>query len=208
MTEDMTIDDLVATTIPFQLRGVTGRVTVRYGANEDPLRWGFGVLDQDWFSPELVRGFPVMQASVEHPSEGYAADLGWVQVVRYEVRDPGEEERLTVFDVPPQLAGSEIPFAAFGLRPTFFDAPAIGAREVTWDADTFLVYAPDAVLSRVLRAVCGFRWGYRVDGGAVSLDPLGIARPADWARNLSDLRARFTTWTFEEDPAWARGTPG
>lgn len=144
------VDGLARTTIPFRLRGTVGQISVQYGANDDPVRWGYAVLELDWFRPELVRGFPVMQASVEHPAEGYAAEMGWLQVVRYEVRDTGEEATVTVFDAPPQLANTETPYAAFGVRPTFFDAPSIeGLREVNWDADTFLVYTPDAVLSRI-----------------------------------------------------------
>jgi hypothetical protein len=173
------VDDLAVTTIPFRLRGTDGQITVQYGANEDPVRWGYAVLELDWFRPELVRGFPVIQASVEHPAEGYAADMGWLQVVRYEVRDPGEEATVTVFDAPPQLAETETPYAAFGVRPTFFDAPSIeGLRDVTWDADTFLVYTPDAVLSQVLRPLCGFTWGYRLQEGAVLLTPMSVPTPA------------------------------
>jgi hypothetical protein len=190
---------MTVTTIPFRLRGTDGHVTVQYGANEDPLRWGYAVLELDWFRPELVRGFPVMQASVEYPAEGYAADMGWLQVVRYEVRDPGEEGTVTVFDTPPQLAETGTPYAAFGIRPTFFDAPSIeGLREVNWGADTFLVYTPDAVLSRVLRPICGFRWGFRLHEGKVFLDLVSVADAGNWERNLPDLRGRFSSWTFEE----------
>lgn len=55
------------TTIPFRLRGADGKVSVLYGANEDPVRWGWAVLELGWFSPELVRGFPIMQATVDTP---------------------------------------------------------------------------------------------------------------------------------------------
>jgi hypothetical protein len=50
------VNDLDTTTIPFRLRGVEGQVTVQYGVNEDPVRWGYTVLDLEWFRPELVRG--------------------------------------------------------------------------------------------------------------------------------------------------------
>ena len=85
------------------------------------------------------------------------------------------------------------------VRPTFFDAPSIeGLREVSWGADTFLVYSPDAVLSRVLRPICGFKWGYQLRDGVVFLDPLSVAEAGDWERNLPDLRERFSSWIFEE----------
>ena len=192
--------ELERTTIPFRLRDLEGEISVLYGVNEDPVRWGYAVLELEWFKPELVRGFPIMEASVDHPAEGYAADMGWVQVVRYDIRDPGEEEHATVFDVPPQFADADIPYAAFGVRPTFFDAPAMSAQDATWRALTFLVHTPDAVLSRVIRPICGFSWGYRVDGGRVVLDPLAVADAGDWSEVLADLRARFVTWTFEPLP--------
>lgn len=189
-------------TIPFRLRGVDGKVSVMYGVNEDPVYWGYTVLELEWFTPELVRGFPVMQASVEYPAEGYAADMGWLQVVRYSVRDPGQEEQTTVFDVPPQLAATDIPYAAFGVRPTFFDAPAMAARNATWDADTFLVHTPDAVLSRVIQPICGFAWGYRVTDGDVLLNALRVADASDWERNVGDLRQRFGSWTFGDESSF------
>jgi hypothetical protein len=189
--------ELEMTTIPFRLRGVDGEVSVLYGVNEDPIRWGYAVLELEWFKPELVRGFPVMQASVDHPAEGYAADMGWLQVVRYDIRDPDEEERVTVFDVPPQLSETDIPYAAFGVHPTFFDAPAMSAKNATWRAATFLVHTPDAVLSRIIRPICGFSWGYRVEDGLVLLDALTVADASDWSGILADLRMRFATWTFE-----------
>lgn len=192
-------DGLGSTAIPFRLRGADGQVTIRYGVNEDPVRWGYPVLELSWAHPELVRGFPVIEAAVEHPAEGYAADMGWLQVVRYESRDPGEEERTTIFDVPPQLAEIEMPYAAFGVRPTFFDAPSTDAKDVDFDADTFLVYTPDAVMTRVLRPICAFRWGFRVREGDVLLHPLSAAGASDWERNLPGLRERFPSWTFEEE---------
>jgi hypothetical protein len=192
-------DGLSSTAIAFRLRGADGQVTVRYGVNEDPIRWGYGMLELAWAHPELVRGFPVIEAMVEHPAEGYAADMGWLQVVRYESRDPGEEERATIFDVPPQLADIEIPYAAFGVRPTFFDAPSTDAKDVDFDADTFLVYTPDAVMTRLLRPICAFTWGYRVREGKVLLHPLRAADVSDWERNLPGLRERFPRWTFEEE---------
>lgn len=191
-------DDLATTTIPFRLRGIDGHVTVAYGVNEDPDRWGYPVLALDWYRPDLVRGFPVMQASVTYPAEGYAAKLGWLQVLRYRLPDAIGEEHETVFDVPPQLGDVETPYAAFGVLPTFFDAPSTDAKDGTWEADTFLVCTPDAVLSRTLRYVCGFTWGYRLQAGMVSITPLTVADRSAWTRNLGDLRERFTTWAFED----------
>jgi hypothetical protein len=180
----------------FVLRGDEGTIRVRYGTNDDPRRWGYEVLQQDWYRAELVRGFPVMEASVEHPAEGYAADMGWIQVVRYQVRDPGEAGDVTVLDVPPQLSETDSPYLAFGVRPTAFDAPAIGARDVTWRARTFLTFTPDAVISRVIAPLGRFTWGYDVVDGVVAIVPIAVAGPDEWIDVLPALRERFPTWTF------------
>lgn len=184
--------------IPFRMRGLSGEVTVEYGTNDDPLHWGYDVLGM--YAPELAKGFPVVQASVSsYPGHGYAADMGWVQVVRYAVFDT--DESVIVFDVPPQLSDTDTPYMAFGVRPTMFDAPSfVDVRNVVWKADAFLVYTPDAVLTRRLVATCGFRWGYDITDATVAVDPLATATEEDWRRNLADLGPRFATWDFE--PAW------
>jgi hypothetical protein len=92
-----------------------------------------------------------------------------------------------------------MPYAAFGVRPIFFDAPSTDKKDVSFDADTFLVYTPNAVMTRVLRPICGFKWGYQVRDGDVLLNPLSVADASDWKRDLPDLRKRFPTWTFEEE---------
>lgn len=185
-----------ATTIPFLLRGAKGEVWVTYGINTGPERLGYGesVLGAD-YSPEMARGFPFLEAGVEFEGVGYGADFGWVQIVRYRVHDTGEET--TVFDTPPQLSDTDCPYLAFGVRPTMFDAPGFSdAQDVTWDADTFLVHTPDAVLSRDIRAICGFSWGYRLKGATPAAIPLTVATESDWERNLGDLRGRFPSWRF------------
>jgi hypothetical protein len=193
-------DQLASYSFPFLLRGVAGAIHVRYGVNDDPRRWGYESLNLDWYQEDFVRGFPVMEASVEHSAEGYGADMGWMQIVEYEVRDPGEEERVTVFDVPPQLSHTDMPYLAFGVRPTAFDAPAISSREVTWRANTFLTYTPDAVLSRVVRSVGGFTWGYDVVAGVVSVAPLAAASRDAWTALMPALEERFPNWTLLDDP--------
>jgi hypothetical protein len=40
-------DQLTSVSIPFPLRGVEGKIHVRYGVNDDPRRWGYEVLGLD-----------------------------------------------------------------------------------------------------------------------------------------------------------------
>ena len=94
------------TALPFRVRALGGEVRVAYGVNTDPTRWGFHLLGLD-AELESTRGFPVLQATVSYPAEGYAAYFGWVQLVRYWESD--SEEPAVVADVPPQLADAAIP---------------------------------------------------------------------------------------------------
>jgi hypothetical protein len=191
--------DLTRVTIPFLLRDSPGEVTVEYGPNDDPLRWGHDVLGLGWFEAERVKGFPVVEATVTHPAEGYRAYMGWLQVLRYDVRDPGEGVQAEIVDVVPQLAEVDLPYLAFGIRPTLFDAPCTDAMSISWAARSLLGYSPDAVMSKSLKAVCGFTWGFRVEDRARTVAPLQVATGDDWTGALSVLRERFPAWTFDED---------
>jgi hypothetical protein len=73
-------------TLPFSLLGRGGTVTVVYRANDDPERWGYSVLGLAW-PPRLAEGLPVLEARVSSPLEGYAAVMGWIQVVRIHVSE-------------------------------------------------------------------------------------------------------------------------
>jgi hypothetical protein len=176
----------------FALRGLPGTVRVRAGVNEDPRRWGYHLLDM----PELVersRGFPVVEATVEHPAEGYAAVMGWIQVARY--REPGSAEEVFV-DVAPQLQGSGMPWLSFGVRPAYFDAPSTDSNEATFRADAFLAVTPDGLMSPVAEPLCGFSWGYDVAGGAPGSAPLAPAGADQWAAMVPALADACPKWTF------------
>jgi hypothetical protein len=56
-------------------------VIVSFEANEDPQRWGYGALGLAW-PTELAHGLPVFRARTECSLDGYAAVMGWVQIVR------------------------------------------------------------------------------------------------------------------------------
>ena len=58
------------------------RTRVSITRNEEPARWGWRLLGID-VPLEHIVGFPVVEATVDYPGEGYAAVMGWVQVVRY-----------------------------------------------------------------------------------------------------------------------------
>jgi hypothetical protein len=186
--------------IPFSLRDVDGRVDISYEINNDPKRWGFHLLGQDWEGGEVPHGFPVLRARVRYPAEGYAAFLGWIQVIGLtEKGDDKQETFWVVPDVAPQSRDANIPYAVFGFEPTFFDAPATDAEDVEFLASAFLSYTPDVLLTPVVEPLCGFTWGYDVEHGTVRPKELRIGTPDDWFEARKLLRIRLPSWTFGGD---------
>jgi hypothetical protein len=181
----------------FRHRGVDGLIEVSLQSNDDPERWGWPLLGLD-VPLEYLVGFPVLEATVEYPAEGYAAVLGWVQVVRYRASD--EPDEVVLADVAPQLQGLGMPYVAFGVRPAFFDAPAISAPDADWRAWTFLTATPDVLMTRVVAPVCGFRWGYRRSGGSTELVEPVRASAEDWLGTREELTARYPAWEWRPDP--------
>ena len=73
----------------FRLRGAEGGVSVSFQANEDPARWGYGTLGLTW-PADIARGLPVIAARTECELDGYAAIMGWIQVVRIDVLESSQ----------------------------------------------------------------------------------------------------------------------
>jgi hypothetical protein len=199
----------VDASFPFRLRGLEGLVTVTYGRNHDPERWGYGLLGLDW-PQSLAKGLPVLRAVVSYAGEGYAAAMGWVQVVRIHVRETSEAMVAGVEKAPsgdhawvdgaPQLRDLGVPFVAYGVLPTLFDAPASTESDVRFVADSFLTVAPDAVMSRVSRPYVGLRWGYETVKGTPELLPLTPLDSSHWLEAIPLLEGQFREWRFE--PEW------
>jgi hypothetical protein len=191
---------------PFSLRGRSGSVAVEYGVNEDPERWGYGILGLPW-PPRLAGGLPVLRVTVSYPGEGYLAVMGWIQVVRIHVSELSESlvsdsERAPPgdhawADVPPHLQGLGVPFVSFGPRPTLFDAPASTEIDIRFVADSFLTASPDALMSRLSRPFFGLRWGYstrmREDPEVLPLTLLDVHH---WGEALPILEEQFSDWHF------------
>jgi hypothetical protein len=193
----MTIDSPESTTtVEYVLRGRPGRVVIRYGLNDEPSRWGYNLLGIKSLV-EGSRGFPVVTAEVETAAEGYAGVMSWIQMVWMKDLD-GEGPEELVFDRAPQLLDLDLPYVSFGARPVFFDAPSIDASNVDWDAQAFLTYTPDCLMTRVVKRLCGFSWGYRLRDRRPTSVPLCETGTTEWSAACPLLRARFQSWTFEE----------
>jgi hypothetical protein len=182
-----------ALVLPFRLRGYDGRVSVFYGVNRHPARWGFQHLGLP-FDIALTGGFPVCRAVVDYAGEGYHAVMGWIQVVT--VTD-ATGVRASVDDFP-MHRGLETPFAEFGERPTLFDAPGPNPprSDETWMAESFLAVVPDVARSRRVQAVLGFRWGYELTAMRATPLPVEAASETDWQRCLDALRRDYPAWVL------------
>ena len=66
------------TTIPFTLKDYPGQVTVRYGANTDPVKAGFDSLPSFPLDLRATLGYPCMHAIIDpYAGSGYRALCGW-----------------------------------------------------------------------------------------------------------------------------------
>jgi hypothetical protein len=182
--------------VPYSWRGRTGAVRVRVVENVDPTRVGCDRLDET-LPADAASGFPLCTATPEIGLEGYSAACGWIQVVR-STDSPGayETDPLALFrDV-------ETPFAFFGIAPVFFDAPFRATRyDLTWTARTFLAAVPDGVMSKDVRPLAAFAWGFHVRDDVISIEDPRALDLSVWDEHTSLWADHHPHWTFEPSSA-------
>ncbi|MGD0257628.1 MAG: hypothetical protein ABSB90_07095 [Thermoplasmata archaeon] len=153
---------------------------------------------------EAHSGFPGLLARVEPRGRGYNNWLGWIQFVNE--RDPRGTSFSSEHDPIWFLQGKEVPYAAVGYAPTFFDAPTRPARRaVLWEADLFLCTVPsvapaDGRPESPLEPLAGVRWGFRIDSDGAAPTPIAPRWTGDWAWAswVPVLRRRFPGWKFAD----------
>jgi hypothetical protein len=90
------------------------------------------------------------------------------------------------------------PYAFFGVRPELFDAPSREPRhDMDWQAHSFLCVSPDAVLTRHVQAIAGFRWGFTINRQAITFTRPAALGPETWDSRLDLLKASYPNWTFD-----------
>ena len=179
--------------IGFTLRAISGLITVSVTPNTDPDAIGYSLLTRGQ-PTDSAQGFPVCRATLTYPAEGYAAVLGWTQMVRSTDSATGR------FAMDPIALYQQIPtpYAFFGVKPELFDAPSRGARyDMDWEAHSFLCVSPDAVITRHVQAIAGFNWGFTITDGGIAFARPAALGPADWDSHLDLLRTDYPGWTFD-----------
>jgi hypothetical protein len=66
-----------------------------------------------------------------------------------------------------------------------------------WEAHSFLCISPDAVLTRRVQAIAGFRWGFGIAGGEIGRTPPAPLGPPTWDSHLGILRTSYPDWEFD-----------
>ena len=185
-----------ALSIPFEIGARKGRVKVFYSANKGVRDSGFTAIGHE-FTDEMVRGFPVMRATVSFNGRGYEAMLGWVQIVSHVHR---EVEKDFVIDLAPSMERNDFPYCEVGYKPTMFDAPCNRPRtNMIWRAYTFLlpfIPRPEKREVRRFYPLAGFTWGYVLSerGKTVKLLDPAETRPSDWRRVFPKCLRKFPRW--------------
>jgi hypothetical protein len=180
--------------IPFRLRDQTGHVEVVVEPNQDPSGLGCGLLS-DHIEADTAVGFPACTATIHYERAGYAAALGWIQLVRS--TDGASNGQQYDLDPLALLRGVDTPYAFFGIKPVLFDAPfRPSLADLDWQAHTFLCFSPDAVMTKTVCAATGFRWGFRLEDGVFTFHSVETLAPEVWTGHIPMLAAMFPTWTF------------
>ena len=176
--------------LPFSLRGLAGDVDISLDITRDP---------EDLGAMSEAIGLPHCQATIDYPGRGYAAMLGWVQLVRSTDNNSGGKQ----FEMDPLMLVGEVahPFAFFGVTPTLFDAPARSSRaDLDWLAHSFLCYLKDIDGDvRIVPAITGFSWGFTIAAGETTVIPARPLTAADWSLHRDLLHAEHPGWRFVEE---------
>jgi hypothetical protein len=170
-------------TFAFVLRELAGSVDVTLARNDDPAALG---------CRPSARGFPVCTAEVTYAGRGYAAMLGWIQLVRStDNRSGGRGFELDPYE---PLGRTTHPFCWFGTTPTLFDAPSRPTRsDLEWLAHSFLCFVGEPLEAR---AILGFSWGLDLADDEIPLTGIAPVPAEQWDEHRILLRREHPAWRF------------
>ena len=165
--------------------------------NDDPERTGCHLLFPD-HPPTTFVGFPTCNARLHARKDlGYAATYGWVQMVR---DGPTAAAALTwEMDPVPITADLNTPFVWFGPEAQLFDAPSRAQRtNLDWTCWSFLTYIEDSLMSKAVKPILAFEWGFRVEDQQVTIKLLKLLDVHEaWEQQRLLLEGKFAGWHFD-----------
>lgn len=172
--------------------------------------------------------FPVMTARVKAEEiAGYGAIFGWIQLVRSTDQADDDGEVGWKMDPIPVLNTLDTPFCYLGVEPTAFDAPVRSlpdsteeAKDVDWIAHAFLCVMDDCLLTRKVKVIGGFEWGFGIAYGGLQrsgdakrkwVRKINVKRltqlddlEKSWKDKLEILEVEHTLWEFGQYSPMAR----
>lgn len=179
----------------------TSTVQITVEPNKDPGKLGSCLLFPE--QPiDAFLDFPVCNAKVKSPDDdGYAAVYGWIQMVREAPSSfkSSQSTDLWELDPIPITANIDTPFIWFGPEPQLFDAPFRANRtDMDWTCWSFLTYIEDSLMSRSVRPILVFEWGFQIQDGNVTIKSLRLIDVRDaWEQQRGMLEKMFSSWLFE-----------
>lgn len=189
-----TVHQSLHTTFSVPGRG-NGSVTFEIQPDNDPEAYGTHLLfPQNNMSD--YKAFPVCEATVKTEQRGYGSMYGWIQLFRSSDTTLNHDTPWQFDDVP-VFKDLNTPFAWFGPEPRLFDGPSrIGITQIDWAARSFLTYIDDALLSKTVRPVVGFEWGFSMSDGVVAIKSAEKLMLTQWSDHIGLLSEQFPGWKF------------
>lgn len=193
----------------------TTTVRVIVEPNKHPAKAGSSLLFPK-LSISTFEGFPVCNAKIEATEDrGYAAIYGWIQFVREApLSSPSTMMPSDLWEIDPLpiTAHTDSPFIWFGPEPQLFDGPfRVNRTDMDWTCWSFLTYINDSVMTKSVRPIVVFEWGYRIDSGNVTIKTLKfIDVHKAWEQQRELLQQKFGSWSFEsiDDDLTVNQVPG
>lgn len=176
-----------------------GTVDVSISVNEEPQQVGMHLLQL--FPPgnmPYYAGYPILVAKVRSTGniQGYANCYAWIQVIK---QDENLQFQPWEMDLAPWVKDESVPFCASGWDPSLFDAPARTHRvPINWTARSFLVYSDDCLMTKNLRPLVAFEWGFSIAEreGQVVIKKLTKLDLDVWAQHTDLLSESYPRWNF------------
>lgn len=168
-----------------------GDVTVTFSTrvDQDPRAYGLDLLFPT-ISLDNFSGFPVCEGTVTTAKKGYASIYGWTQLWKQNDSD-------WQFDWAPVETNLSWPFVWFGPQAQLFDGPTrVGVADLDWTARSFLTYIDDSLMTRSVRCVVGFEWGFWIQNGRIVVKALNQLQTTDWDMHVEYLSVTFPEWKF------------